>query len=228
MILQFVYYFLKIHFAQLKQQTMGSHLESYKSKRLRHAAAFTAPFFHRSLYRTSQAPNQHQQKTPKSSSTAFILLTDCNTHSDRSPPHTPQLPKRGKATSRQAQQFSSSAWRRCDVSRPDGANGAASRRRRDPRAPAMPGSPLTLAGSHRSLSQHTQVQQHHINIPARPRAAPAPGTGGAAPAGPSYPAPGAAGGRPRCCRCRRRHGHGRPAGRGSRRCPAGRSVCGCV
>lgn len=45
-------------------------------------------------------------------------------------------------------------------------------------------SPLTFTGSQRSLSQQMQVQQHHINIPAGPSAAPAPALG-TADAGPS-------------------------------------------
>lgn len=39
--------------------------------------------------------------------------------------------------------------------------------------------PLTFTGSQKSLSQHTQVQQHHINITAWPAAALAPALGAA-------------------------------------------------
>lgn len=52
----------------------------------------------------------------------------------------------------------------------------------------LPHNLLTFVGSQKSLSQHTQVQQHHINITVQPWAAPAPGTARAAPrpsAGPS-------------------------------------------
>lgn len=49
---------------------------------------------------------------------------------------------------------------------------------------------LTFAGSQKSLSQHTQVQQHHINITAWPSAALAPVLGTArAAARTAYPAP---------------------------------------
>lgn len=49
---------------------------------------------------------------------------------------------------------------------------------------------LTFAGSQKSLSQHTQVQQHHINITAWPSAALAPVLGTARAASrTAYPAP---------------------------------------
>lgn len=90
MILQFVYYLLATHFAQLKQQNKRSHKELPIQTSLSDMGLHLLVIVHCII---QAKPQNNANRNPPKPAPRFILFTVRSTHSDRSLFHTSQLAK---------------------------------------------------------------------------------------------------------------------------------------